>query len=453
LSVEIVEEGGKKYAICPHCGNRVEKFIMYGRGPNPFCPKCNKLVSKKLIPDEFIERRPYKHPQKSKKKEMSAVSEQKMKTVAPRIQEGASEGLFRRPRESHEILEEILRTFGVKEKFIQFIVARSQRTGGIHPADLIRFLLVMDSGVRNKDLANIIASEYSQALIAEQQKAKELGLNIVYPIYPYPQTQNTTTAAFIQPYTGAQTQQYPPYQRYPQIQQLQQQQHVFDPIRLKEEIMMTIKAMLEEKEEKKKVELLEEQIQKTREDMIKIQHSFESALKDVVSTLTDKLKDIVEKVKEPPPNVVTVEQLEKMQLNKQLELLEKLLEEKDKRIQELVKELKEERSEMTEALQKVLDEYEKERAELLKKIEEVRSQQPISTEGFKSDEARVLATAIDRATQIIAQKKPVEVIIKTIPTLLGTPAPSTERPQYVETKESKSKVIELLEGTEYVSEE
>ena len=452
--VEIVEENGKKYIICPHCGAKVEKLVMYGKGPNPFCPRCFKLVSKKGIPEEMIERKPYKHP----KKKATAQQTTPPKAPAPApppasttttIRREQEHGLFKKIREPHEILEEVLRTFNVKEDFIKFIVNKSRRTGGIHPADLIRYLLVMKSGVSNKDLANIIANEYTQAMIAEREKAKELGLNVFYPVYP--------------PFGSGETTIYPPTATYPAqnpAQQLMQRyptsqyhapQQAFNPERLKQEILSTIQRILVEKEEKKKIDLLEEQLQKTREDMIKIQHTFESALKDVVSTLSDKLKDIVEKVKEPPPNVVTVDQLEKMNLQQQAKLHEELIKTKDERIKELVQTLKEERTEMTKSIQEILKQYEEERAELLKKLEEVRSQQPISTEGFRTDEARVLATAIDRATNIIAGRKPIEVIVKAMQPLFA-PIP-TEKPQYIETKESKSKVIDLLEGTEYVAEE
>ena len=93
-----------------------------------------------------------------------------------------------------------------------------------------------------------------------------------------------------------------------------------------------------------------------------------------------------------------------------------------------------------------------EELEIKQRIEELKNYQPPPVEGFKTDEARVVATALDRLTNVIIQKRPLEIVAESLSKFLA-PHP-TERPQYIEKKEeSKSSVVELLEGTEYVAEE
>lgn len=87
----------------------------------------------------------------------------------PEEQEGVP---FRRSQPSHVLIEGILAQFGVKERAKEIIISRCKRAGGMHPSELERALMDLDSGVNMKE-ASYVTEEYCLALQAEKEANRQ----------------------------------------------------------------------------------------------------------------------------------------------------------------------------------------------------------------------------------------------------------------------------------------
>jgi len=74
---------------------------------------------------------------------------------------------FSRSQPSHVLIESILTQFGVKERAKDIIISRCKRAGGMHPSELERALMDLDSGVKLNEV-HYITEEYYLALQAEE---------------------------------------------------------------------------------------------------------------------------------------------------------------------------------------------------------------------------------------------------------------------------------------------
>ena len=88
------------------------------------------------------------------------------------FQERAEGVPFKRPRPPHVVLERILNEFGVKDRAKDIIVTRCERMGEMHPSELQRMLLDLESGTQKKE-ASYIAEEYFYALGQESDRAED----------------------------------------------------------------------------------------------------------------------------------------------------------------------------------------------------------------------------------------------------------------------------------------
>lgn len=88
------------------------------------------------------------------------------------FQERAEGVPFKRPRPPHVVLERILNEFGVKDRAKDIIVTRCERMGEMHPSELQRMLLDLESGTQKKE-ASYIAEEYFYALGQESNRAED----------------------------------------------------------------------------------------------------------------------------------------------------------------------------------------------------------------------------------------------------------------------------------------
>ena len=79
---------------------------------------------------------------------------------------------FSRSQPSHVLIEGILAQFGIKERAKDIIISRCKRAGGMHPSELERALVDLDSGV-TLDEARYVTEEYYLALQAEKEANRQ----------------------------------------------------------------------------------------------------------------------------------------------------------------------------------------------------------------------------------------------------------------------------------------
>ena len=345
--LEVVEEEGKRLIKCPHCGALVEKFIQYENMTVPLCPECRKIVPSSRIPEpknQWIQMLPAK--KKKRKKKVVEIEEpeheERRETIAP--SPIRDESIFKRPKSPDQVLKEVLEQFGLNPKFIQLMVSRSRRIGGIHPSELYMYLITLNSGVKNKNEAYFIAQEYMYALMEEEKKAQELGFPISYPLEAGLSTHGTEPPPAFGiglDFRSSHESQFPAFGRLrrdfrrdettafnsfqrqqqfvpPATAQQSQPVRTMTPVserprtseRLtKEEVEKMfeerLKRLLEETKRKEEIDALKESIHKLKEDQIKIQTEFQSALKDIVNSLKDLVNQQVSAVKNEVSNVLT----------------------------------------------------------------------------------------------------------------------------------------------------
>ncbi len=115
---------------------------------------------------------------KAKKKEKEE-DKQKAKTKA----RAERPSVFKKPKTPSEILEGVCEEHQLNTKFIDLVVKRSERVGGIHPVDFRRMLAELDSGIgKAKAEADYIADDYYYALQQSQKNAEEAGYRMSYPL-------------------------------------------------------------------------------------------------------------------------------------------------------------------------------------------------------------------------------------------------------------------------------
>ena len=427
---EEVEE--RQEYVCPVCGEPVPYFLTKRRSTYAKCPKCGKSFRRKEVPPESLkfidELRPPAKPAAEEEREE---------------EEEGGISLFERPKPPHKVLEEVLREFGVNEKFIEIAVKRSRRIGGIHPTDLRNMLWAMRSlsGVRDRETAAYIADEYALALQAEQRKAQELGLNISYPIGPSGRRDSyyisdyglspsySRPPTFTSVSTGAGYGYGQPRYSAPQAQPL-----------TREEIAMMIRQALEEKRTREELqELRESQIrlqQETQMQLMKIQQEFQKQILQLAESFKDTMQTTIEKILESQKNVVTTDKL--------AEILEKR--EKDAYLRYLEKKSEDDRK----MIEMLLKHYEKKFEEFKKLLEE--KERHKAAEGYKTDEMRLAAEAMHRVADVIEKKQPLKVIVEALPAVQRQQQTEAKKIEAGEKAEESATVLEKMLPPELVEE-
>jgi len=380
------KEEAKKGYTCPICKENVEYFTSTPRNPFVYCPKCGARIRRTQVPKEAVLIRP-------KKAGVPAIS-------LHRKEEEKGISLFGRIKTPHEILEEILRFYQLPEEFIKIAVRRSQLVGGLHPTTLRQMLESMKiSGVKDKETASFIAEEYYYALLREQQKARERGEEVRYPIgiggvesrrpSYYPGLDYTYRQSYISqrprllsyPYGGG----YPPSEK---------------PL-TREEVMQMLEQIFQRRQQ-------EERIEKLREELKELQKNTDEKITKVISEMKDMISQVLAIAQKKPEDVVTTKQL--------LDILEKR--DKDRYIEYL-----KDRSKLLEQqLGNTLKTMEEQRKTLEKKIEALSSQLRVQPSAdYKSDEMRLAAQGLQTLASVIEKKNPVRIVIEGLPMILGQP--------------------------------
>lgn len=496
VGLEVKEEGGKKLYRCPNCGEWVDHFDWYGNIRSPMCPNCKKLVKRDLVPPDAIQWKPARKTSRKKAEEDEKLSmakrEYELKLIARELGEEVGEGvvseleeeasrameeyrryesesIFEAPKPPEKILFEVLSAYKhINPEFIRAMVRRAKRKGYMTPDELKFFLMNLKSGVKGPVEAQFIADEYAYALQREAEKAKKLG-------YPYPysatfdsrQPYSTTTSSGWQttstyPYTSSQST-YPytsstyPYSSSYQTQQSsvsggvtrEELERMMN--QLRQETQQTIQQALQQILQKKKEEELEDKLHALEMKQLEIQQQMINMMKSMKEEFMQMMQQIASQASQPPPNVVTRDEMEKMFMEKYMSLLEKQIESKD----EAIRQWQQTVLNLNEKLKELKDENERLKLELMKELEMIKKREPIvyKPEGYKEDAFRLLAESVHHLAEVVKERKPIETTIKTLAPALTGQLPQQEKPKLKETKRSKSKVFEYLEGTEYVVEE
>lgn len=466
---------------CPHCGTVQKEYWIVGKLRTPKCPTCKKLIRQGVIPEKYIVH-------------VDSKAEQKRKKIA-KLRGEEEEGIFIRPRKPEEVLEAVLLDFNLNPEFIELMVRRSRNLGGIHPTDLRNYLKTLKSGVKTPQEADFIADEYYLALQREEQKARELGVSITYPIYsvgqepsgasPYPVRTGIGTPGY-QP----QTVRYPMQgQRYGTGYQQGYQGYgqSYSQGLTREDLETMMRTLLFEKAQTEEMNRLRQQQEMMMQSLMTFKSEVAEAIKSVSESgkrsevdelrmeireqyrgLTDALTRLVDKIAEigkpKDEGVVTVDKLETLLTKKELEA-EKARAEAEKKAMEARAEM--ERKMLEERFNR-LEQQLLERGATEKMIEELREDfnqtledtlrrvSSVKTDDYKSDEFRLVAQSVDRLATAIEQNKPLKEI-KDLAVEMIRGGEGKEIPEELkkEIEKTASGVVDILEqiDKEYVVEE
>jgi len=395
--------------ICPHCGAVIDHIVRYGRSWARQCPKCGRAIAQNQIPEGFPEEHREAKPKPTRKRKVAEEEEEEKERPAPP---------FKRPKTPAQILRELCEYHGLKDSFIEYVVRKAEaKRGGLHPMEFRQMLQDLDSGIKTKRQAEYIVSDYIEMLMAEREKARQMGVPMVYPIGPY--EEEAPTMGIQMPY-GEYPEPYGPtmygYRRsmppgyrtafggYPR------------------QPTLTVD-MVERIFEEKVTKLLEE---KRRRDEIE-------TIKEQLANVPKIVEETVAKaVPQTPPNIVTTDQL--------MEALEKKTTEAQLEAQrEQVKMWKELYDKALDEIRKTREEWAKDREEFLRKVEEAKQPIQVNTEGYQRDETRLLAEGI----QILGRKTPIKdlgsILIRFFPRESGGQAAQPR-----EKVGGESKIVDLL---------
>lgn len=298
---------------------------------------------------------------------------------------------FRRGKSAPELIVEISKKYGVKDRATRIIADRCQRVPGgiLHPSDFERLLMDLDSGLQRRE-AMLITEEYDLAL--QREKTEDESARRGY----YPDRSSSREG---RPYRYGETEDYgrpsryepgyePSYDRYgrPATPEYGGRGEVSgrDLERLETRLLETIRR---EKEEDR---------------MDKILDSMKNQSEDI-ATLATELKNL----KENPPSTPQPS----MEDNPYLKALELQL----NISRDEAKATREETKEQAKEFRELIRDERKEHREILEKrereIKEAESRGR-SGEGYRSDELRLASEGLHRVADVLEKKEPVKVVIE-----------------------------------------
>jgi len=329
---------------------------------------------------------------------------------------------FRRLAPPHVLVERVLKKFGVKDRSRDIIVDRCRTAGGMHPSELEKALRSLDTGLSKVSEINFIVEDYYLSLQAETDKSREFSEGRgSYPIrrgetgysggrYPLGEDQPDTGRRW-----GYDKSLYGrPRDRY-------------EPGREGTLTRRDIMELLERRER----DLEDRMRRSTLEDKM-------GSIGEDISVLATELRNLKENPQVQPAPTGPSE-YEKA--------LEHTIERQDRRQDELMSLVKEERSESKEDMKELRETYGgrvKELQEDLKTAERKVSSRS-TTEGYKSDDMRLAADGFNRLADIFESRgSPVRIMVEGLPKWLG----EGERPPQRERGQPAS-VADLV-GPEYV---
>ncbi|MEM1672341.1 MAG: hypothetical protein QXT86_09865 [Archaeoglobaceae archaeon] len=340
---------------CPNCGTDT-KFLKKKKSPYAFCPNCRKSIPTKEIPVEEIEVVD-KYPWEEVKEELE---EETMKELEEETTEGIEEKkkeerrryepLFDYPKDPTRIIEEVLMDWGIDEEFIKHVVRHVERKGFLETSWLFNMLVKGRTGRKIiPDEALMIIEEITSAIENERRKAESLGMTYVpfqvidvrdrgvnvygynIPVNPYrpqlyvyPPTQQGQPAM---PQVGQ-----PAMPQFPTLPQ----QQILSPDVIKNIVVSEVSKLLEEKKKHDEINELRKKVYEDIPSMIK--NETDKLKSNVMQTIKELFEGLKEKL-QPKEEGITkkdlellIERIERSELQKTIEELKKVLQEKTQQI-------------------------------------------------------------------------------------------------------------------------
>ena len=384
--------------------------------------------------------------------------------------------LFRRPKHPCEVLQEVLNEFKLKSEFVTAMVRRCQRAGGLHPVELLHYLTTMKSGVKTQGEAQFIAEEYAAALREEMEKARQL--NMPYPsigitepaalqgtvaspgfqrlLQILPPNGSTTppsygsTSPSVSP--GFQTPGARPQPSRTPGQVANMQTQALDITGIFQGIAALLNALnktqpQQQQTEDKLMALMFQMLQKQQEQTMQLliqqqRQQIEELAKQLGTGLQELGRSFAESIKELSKLVEST--TKQRQADPELLYKAAKAEAEKEYLEKLLKLKEEETKKLTESL-----------SELEKKIYEVIMTASKPAGEFQSDEAKLVATALQQATalgnklvDILDKRQPIKIIVEALPTLMQAQGAGKVPEKYRSTETKAGEAIEVIEELE-----
>ena len=406
ITPEIPEEPTSETFPCPKCGVENDHYLRYIPSGMLKCPTCKKILKRDSIPEKFIEEVPSKKagrkPKKPRKRERSERDEED--------REGRT-GLFRRVKTPAEVVEEVLRDHNAKDDFIDYVVKKAERRGGLYPEQLRDMLLNLDSGIRPKTEIEYIVGDFYETMQAETMKARDLRGSQYYP-------QIEEGGGYRETY-------YPPtesdrhdemfYPRSPRFGQRSSQ-----------------------REDWRRPEVTRQDLQEFQRDILENIRKEKEADKfdKILETITEQSKDITAlgtelmNIKENPPVVAPEGETDYEKS------LKHTIERQDKRQEELMKLITDERKEHKADAKELREFYTHKSERLEDELKDAKNRPQREVGKYSKDEIQLAAEGMNRLADIAEKRKPGEVLIKVM-------TPEGETPPKRE-KVGKSRISSLV---------
>jgi len=426
---------------CPSCHSNVPFFIASNkRTPVVKCPNCGTIIKKPEVRDAEVKVVPRPIYDKAGKvpledllreidewevKEEAEVMEESIPPKNETPTKNIRDELFEHPKEPCEVLHEILEAYGLSKTFTEWMVRRCTRVGYLHPLELYHFMRTMRSGVKTEQEAAFIAEEYAQALAAEMQKAQKL--NITYPI---PNLTIPPTKLNVEPGVANKLIQIMPVQQvqnqtamsygYGQPQSNYQgrgQPNVTQPAYQVPHQSISPRDMIE----------LFKVAQSTATEQTKLmvqnlENKIDTTIQQAMSPIARALEMLSEALKQPKSSGLDPEIVKVLLQSKESSAKAEAEANYYKSMLEMVTKQHEEEKKI---LLKALEEREKKLEDLQKTMYELISKMQKPVGEFKTDEAKLIANALNSLADVgnkvvdaLVNRKPLETIMKTLPSLM-----------------------------------
>jgi len=409
---------------CPLCGAEVEYFTKKPRSHFVQCPACGKKFSITEHPElkDFI-----KVVEEGKRKDEGAPEEREeegaaeVKEVKP-VRRSVPKPLFEEPKPMEEVIYEVLSEWNCDEDFINRIVNYVQRKQYFDPGWLMNMLLHARTGRKfTEQEAYMVVDEIVSAIEQEKRRAEQLGRpyfgSIIwaqsssrtyqpgYPMYPATGSQPAYPTTY-PPATPTGTPPSPAYQY--------QQQMAITPQQIREWIAQS----LAEQRKESVIDELRRQVAELEKKRIEDKADLE---KKLMESITKTKEELINAIKDAISSLAPAQQVQPAGIDKKdIELMKVEMEKAfAQRVAELEKKYLEARSESEK--KELLGQIE----ELRRRLEDVKREASaitISPEGWKSDEARLVAELGGRFLDLVKDRKPMEYLVRIIPQTQAQPS-------------------------------
>lgn len=375
------------------------------------------------------------------------------------VEEIDDEPLYPRPKEPHEILQEICDEWGCTKKFKKFVTLRSKRREksegeGMNPEEFRYRLQRMNSGWDNPEEIRDIAEDYQYRLGEEMQKAREMDRPINYPLSGGGGRGSNDLRRPLSGSRGMRDNQghdeggdmrrmgtsreynrrddsYSQSRREPGrgYERSQREMHTSTPPQSRQQQQMSpeqIRQIMKEEQEQSKMDKLVEVLERQQE-MIR-------ELKEGGGTQSE-----IEKLRA---------EMEKEKTDQYMEYLKEKSERAEQTREKALEELKEEREKMLEQLEKQRQEYDETVESLLEEVQ----REAKKTGDYEADEYKFISEGMNRIADVMERReRPIKATFQGLKELEKMDRPIEEIPENREQVEGSRDIFDGIED-EFIEE-